>query len=575
MAGPLLLSSLDFAENKAEFIKYLQTKPEFADSNFDGSNINYLIDSFAHHATFMGTLANSGYNETTLDTVGQRKNALSIAHDLSYDIDRAMPATATVTVKLEDRDKVTNKIPAFDFNSDTLVLPRFSQFRSTEGIAFITVQDYVLSPDNEYTLTFQIREGAIVESQSLGTSDGSSNQVYRLDANNLADILTEFRVNGVVWENIQDITLYTSESQFYQIQENFRGTYDFKFGDGRLGEIPASNATMTLQYMITSGIDGNNQRNFSLISSTYANGVITPATEIDNTVFSTTTVVNSNGGRDKESMEFIIKSAPRFYQSQQNAITHTDYEMLLRKNQFVEYVNVYGGETLNPPVYGFVYATIKPPGADALTSEQEDNITAYIDQFNIESIRLRIRSPLFINIKLNASVNFDLRTSSQGTILSAIKAATQQYFADQIENSAGFYYSGLLCKISEVEDVLSANMSTTTYTFVEPSVDGVYYLNFGQELTPNTIDLTFDTTSGWKDQPLDSDTGDILDKDDNSVIGSVNYKTGVFSIFGYDKLASTQILNYTLTSGNVELFQNVLIKYDEAGSTFTATGIFK
>jgi hypothetical protein len=570
MAGQLELSSLDFAKNKQEFIKYLRTRPEFSDANFDGSNINYLLDAFAYNSTFFGYLANSTYNETTLDTVAQRKNALSIAHDLAYDVDRAIPATATVTVTLVDRQRVLNKIPSFDFTLNTLVLPRFTQFRSADGLTFITEQDYVLSPDNGFTNTFPVREGNIIQNQAIGTSTGAANQVLRINVDNIADILTELRVDGVVWDNIQDITVYDSTTHYYQIQENFRETYDFKFGDGRLGIIPPTNSALTLTYMITSGVDGNFQNGFTLIGSAYNDGHINPADEIDNTVFSTATIVNSNGGRDKESIETIRRSAPRWYAAQSRAITHSDYETILRKHQFVEYINVYGGETLNPPVYGFVYATIKPPGADALTPEQEDSITAFIDQFNIESIRLRVRSPLFINVRVTVSANFNLRTASQGSILSAIRGTLQEYFVSQNENGEGFYYSGALCDIDELPGVTSANMTIATYTDITPSVDGVYYLNLGQELTPGSIDLTFNTTSGWRD-----DGGDIIDKDNGLVIGSVNYKTGVISIVDYTKLIAETELYFTFASGNAELFQNVLIRYDEANSTFTAKGIFR
>lgn len=571
----LELSSLDFEQNKQEFIEYLRTRPEFIDANFDGSNINFLLDAFAYNSNFLAYLANAAYNETTLDTVAQRKNAISIAHDLGYDIDRAIPATATVTVTLDDRTRVTDKIPSFDFNVNTLVLPRYTQFKSSGGFNFITEQDYTLSPDNDYTLTFPIREGSIVEDEVLGTSDASKNQIYRLNVENLADILTQLKVDGVTWDNIQDITLYDSTTQYYQIQENFRETYDFKFGDGSVGEIPADNSELTLTYMVTNGASGNFQNSFSLIGSAYADGNETPANEIDNTVFITTSIVRSSGGRDKESIDDIKKRAPRWYAAQGSAITHSDYEVLLQKHQFVEYLNVYGGETLNPPVYGFVYATIKPPGADALTPEQEDSITAFIDQYNIESIRLRIRSPLFVNVRINLTANFDLRNATQGNILSSIKGALQQYFADQLENGEGFYYSGALCEVSDIENVTSANMSIVTYTNIQPSVDGVYYLNFGQEITPGTIDLTFNSTSGWSDQNIDGTYGNILDKDDSTEIGTINYKTGVISISNYTKLVSETEMYFTITSGNAELFQNLLIRYDEANSTFTAKGIFK
>ncbi len=577
MAGPLQLTSLDFANHRDELKAYLATKPEFTDVNFEGSNLSFLVEALAYVSNYFGYVANATFNETNLLTAAQRKNLVINAHDLSYDIDRAIPATATIRVVLTDMTQVLSKDPSFSFTLDTLVLPRFSTIISNDGTRFLTEQDYVFSPDNNYTLEFPIRQGSIVQDFSLGTSNASINQRFRLEEPNLADILTELRVNGVVWDNEQDITLYGPTSQNYQIQENFREVYDFIFGDGQLGEIPVDNADITLTYMISDGSLGNDKTGFVLLGSTYINGNIDPSNEIDNTAYTTTTLVRSIGGRNKEAIESIRRNAPQWYQSQGRAISESDYSVLLRRHQFVEFVNVYGGETLRPPQAGFVYATIKPPGADALTTEQMDDIIAYMEPFHIKGIRFRIQAPTFINVELNVRVNYDLRITSQTTILSRVRTTTQQYFLDASERSEGFLFSNMLCDIDMIEGIINSRMSNKFYLNIVSSVDNVYYYNLGQELIPASLSLLFNNdTQGWSDDPNmidDDNAGAIVDIENGSQIGTVNYLTGIISIGDYEKITGEEKLYFDTASGDAELYQNVLVRYDEGASIFTANGV--
>lgn len=579
MVGPLQITSLDFENIKQELREYLSTKPEFTDVNFEGSNINYLVEALSYVSNFYGYVANATFNETNLLTAIQRKNLVINAHDLSYDIDRAIPSSATVRVQLTNRQQVLATDPTFDFTMDTIILPRFSIFTASDGLRFITTQDYAFSPDNNYTAEIELRQGSIVENFNLGIATSAANQRFTLNEPNMADIITELRVNGVLWENQQDLTQYGPESTFYQIQENYREVYDFIFGDNLLGQIPADNASLSLTYMVTSGGGGNNRDGFAIISSAYIDGIVDPNNEIDNTSFTVTTISRSIGGRNKESIDAIRRNATQWYQSQGRAITESDYSVLLRRHPFVEFVNVFGGEELNPPQTGFVYATIKPPGADALTTEQQCAIISYMEPFHIKGIRFRIQAPTFINVEVSINVNFNLRTASQVLILSRVRAAVQQYFQTASNDSQGFLFSNLLCDIDEIPDVINSRMTNRFYISVSQSVDDVYYYNLGQELVPGSLGLMFNNnTQGWMDNPggtTQSNTGTIVDIENDLEIGTVNYTTGVISIGDYNKITGNERLYFMTASGDAELFQNVLIRYDESSSTFSANGVMR
>jgi hypothetical protein len=569
MAGPLQITSLDFSKIREELKAYLSSKTEFTDYNFEGSDLTYLIDALSYVTNFNGYVANSAFNETNLLTAQQRKNLVINSHDLSYDVDRAVPSIATIRIKLTDTVQVTDKYPAFDFNLDSLILPRFSQFISNDGTNFITTEDVIFNSSNDYTVQITIRQGSITRLDKFGVSTGLRNQRFRLNESNMASIIVELDVNNERWNNVQDITLYEPSSQYYQIQENFRETYDFIFGDDLLGSIPDNNSDISLRYMITSGNDGNNKSDFVLLGSAYVNGSLLPTNEIDNTAFTTTTIVRSNGGKNKEDTELIRRNAPMWYQSQGRAITESDYLVRLRKHPLVEFVNVYGGEELNPPQYGFIYATIKPPGADSLTSEQEDNIIAYMEPFHIKGIRFRILPATFINVEVDVRVNYDLKSISQTSVLDSIRNTTRRYFLGVGDENQGFFFSNLICDIDETTGVLSTRIYNKFYLDILPSTDNVYFYNIGQEIVPGSIDLIFNTTQGW----IDDSNGSILDRETNTPIGTINYKKGIISITNYSKLDTDEKIYFETESGDMELHQNVLIRYDESNSKFSARAI--
>ena len=77
---------------------------------------------------------------------------------------------------------------------------------------------------------------------------------------------------------------------------------------------------------------------------------------------SITTVVKekSQQGDSAESVESIKYNAPRYYSAQYRAVTAQDYA-IITKNIYsnADSVVAYGGDALNPPIYGKVFVVIK------------------------------------------------------------------------------------------------------------------------------------------------------------------------------------------------------------------------
>ena len=80
----LILSSLDFDTLKANFKEYLKAQPIFSDYNFDGSNINVLLDVMSYNSYLNAFYLNMVASEMFLDSAQNYDSVISHAKELNY-----------------------------------------------------------------------------------------------------------------------------------------------------------------------------------------------------------------------------------------------------------------------------------------------------------------------------------------------------------------------------------------------------------------------------------------------------------------------------------------------------------
>ena len=117
---------------------------------------------------------------------------------------------------------------------------------------------------------------------------------------------------------VDNIINVTSASETYLIQEIQDERYELLFGDGIFGKKLENGAVITVQYIVTGGIEGNGPSIFSYAGSLQDSlgNIVVP------TVVPTITTISaaSNGG-EIESLDSIKYFAPRLYSAQYRAVT--------------------------------------------------------------------------------------------------------------------------------------------------------------------------------------------------------------------------------------------------------------
>ena len=68
MATKLNITELDFASNKQQLINYLKSQTQFKDYDFEGSNLNVLLDVLSYNTYQNNFYTNMAINEMFLGT---------------------------------------------------------------------------------------------------------------------------------------------------------------------------------------------------------------------------------------------------------------------------------------------------------------------------------------------------------------------------------------------------------------------------------------------------------------------------------------------------------------------------
>jgi uncharacterized phage protein gp47/JayE len=119
----LNLSSLDFDTLKGNFKDYLKNQSVFKDYNFDGSNINVLLDIMAYNSYLNSFYLNMVASEMFLDSAQKYESVISHAKELNYAPRSAHAAVSNVsftaeTIGLNGKLTVPKGTRFFGYNSN-------------------------------------------------------------------------------------------------------------------------------------------------------------------------------------------------------------------------------------------------------------------------------------------------------------------------------------------------------------------------------------------------------------------------------------------------------------------------
>ena len=117
-----------------------------------------------------------------------------------------------------------------------------------------------------------------------------------------------------------DISQLTGTSEVYFLQEAEAGKFEVYFGDGVVSKGVTDGNIVFLKYVVTNKAKGNGGTTFT------SSGAIDGVTSV-----TTSTVEDSKGGAEAESLQSIKLNAPLDYAAQGRCVTAEDYKLFAKK----------------------------------------------------------------------------------------------------------------------------------------------------------------------------------------------------------------------------------------------------
>ncbi len=587
----IVLTNLDFDTIKSTFKSYLQSQERFNDYDFDGANINVLLDVLAYNTYHNAFYLNMVGNEMFLDSAQLRDSVVSHAKELNYVPQSFRSAQANVNISIVSSDPTKRSI----------VIPKGTTFTSRlldKNYTFsidenIIISDYTLS-GSSITFTgknITLYEGFYVNDTYTYTYGTPSKLIIsnkNVDISSLTvTVVEDSGASTLVYKRATSLFDLTKDSLVFFVQGAESDSYEIIFGDGVNGRRPKNNSIISIEYRVSNGELPNGCNQF-----------LPDSTIQGETNISVTTNSTAAGGSVYETVESIKYNAPRHFTSQERAITTEDYETLLKLNfPEINTVTAYGGEDLDPPQFGKVYVSVDLKEVDALPDIKKLEYYRFLKPRSPVSIDPVFVDPEYTYLGVTSKVNYNVNiTALTADDIKTIAGTSILLYAENNLNNFNrtFRYSKLIQAIDNSQiSVISNETNITVIKIVTPEIgkfltfDIPYNipLTVGQQATLSTnqysVYSSFIQYKGIKAFIRDNGSGqlNVLTAATEALIdtvGTIDYDTGLlqFSNFKIDSYFGAGIKFYALPRNkDISTINNVILNIIEEDIAITAVPI--
>lgn len=584
----LTVANTNFNDIKASLKSYLQSQSTFKDFNFEGSNINVLLDVMSYNTFLNNFYLNQVASESFLDSAQLRDSIVSHAKTLNYLPRSDTSAKAVINIEISPAN-----------TPDNIVMPKYTEFTTSvesNSYTFTTNEGITITADangNYFANNVDIFEGEVVtELFEVNTANSDqrfvlSNEEIDTDSLSVKISTSSTDTSNAEWKSSLSSIGLSGTSNVYYIVPAEGEKYELQFGDGVLGKALVNGNVIEASYRKCNANSANEASVF--VNSGGIQGFNNVAV---------TTVSVASGGGFSESNNSIKFNAPKALTIQDRTVTTDDYKTIL-KQQFneIETLNVYGGENSNPPEFGKVIITVDLKNADGIPNSKKKDIEDFISLRSPLGISAKVIDPefLFVDISSEVRYNPNITTKSDNEILTLVSTAINNHAVATINDfNAKLRISKLSAAIDAADpSILNSENSvllqkkfiptlntneSVTLEFNNPVIQelpdssGIFADNNG---TITSTSFTFGSLSECTLRDNGDGVIQVVQQDgtvltvQNNNIGSVDYTNGsvkltnfnVSTFTGDSIVVSAVPLNKTLSSD-----KNLILSYNKTPS---------
>lgn len=573
--------SLDFDTIKSNLKTFLRNEGAFKDLDYEGSNLNVLIDLLAYNSFYNNFYTNMVSSEMFIDSAITRDAIISHAKQLNYNPRSSRSAVAYIDVTITPDDT-----PA------TITIPKhYPISTSIDGSTYIfrTEAAHVIQPDSagDYIgANIAFYEGRQIT--EYFTVNANTSQRFKLSNKDIDTRSIELTVResntvstNTSWRKATSLFGEGATSNIYFVVPTNDEKWEVQFGDNIIGKRPVAGNIAEIHYRVSSKDAPNKASTFTTTTSIDGYGNI-----------SLNTLTQATGGANIESIESIRFAAPKTFQVQDRAVTPNDYKILVQ-NEFpeVESIAVYGGEDVNPPKYGRVIMSVDLTDADGIPDSKKDQIKSFLQQRTPVAINVDVVDPDFTYLQVTSTVIYNVNVSreSPAQIKSYVSNAMLSFANTNMNTFEKTFRSSQFTSTIDNSDtsILSNETIVTPFKKIIPTIGLPYSfsvqfhntLKQSGHIDDNTListhtpavestTFTYDNVSSYI---IDNSLGTLNVVTNangyyqvlNSDIGTVNYDTGVIAVDSLivDSFPGDSIkLKCRLANTNIQTNQNTILQ---------------
>jgi hypothetical protein len=589
----LSVSSLDFDTLKQNFKTYLQNQSVLKDYNFEGSNINVLLDVMTYNSHLNSFYLNMVASEMFLDSSQKYDSVASHSKELNY-----LPISNRSSVAFLDLEFETTGIDGpFTIPKGT----RFSGSNSNNSFEFVTNElNIITSANDTYSISnVEVLEGSFFQDSFIYDSTDET-QVLRLSNENIdvntltVSVIENNGANTFNYTRAENLLGINKNSQVFFLQPSDNNRYEIVFGNDIFGRRPKNFSIVTADYIVNNGKDSNGISDLSLVDDL---GPINSG-EVNNVT--STVVTNSADGAFQETIDDVKFRAPRFFATQQRAVASNDYSALVlaRFGGALSDVNVYGGQEVEPKQYGKVLLSLKPASGTIAPDFLKNDVLNYLLDYIALPNRVVFVDPDFFYIHVISTVQLNTVTSLKS--VSDIDALVTQDILDfgtdtlsKFDND--FRYSKFVTSIDAVDENITSNDTQVRLLSRQtPKVNEKvsFVINYNNELearktlctgyTHNSVVLTTTQFTYLDDDDNETEFAQIKDDGNGNLevykeisgqlviiksnIGSINYTTGEVEVDNIKIKGYDQYISFLVNTKNKDVIssQNMILLIDNS-----------
>ena len=255
-----IVANLEFDTIKSNLKAYLSSQDYFSDYNFDGANMNVLLDVLSYNTYYNNIYLNHVASEMFLDSAQVRDSVYSHAKKLNYLPTSYRSSVAYANVQITPDDS--------PHSIDILRLTKFTSTVGDNTYTFSTNTAHTVYSNNSYlAANIALYEGEVITEfyETNSTSNTFFINNYDVDTTSITVKVRTSNTDTTNSEWTRANTLFdiSGTSNVFFVQAAANGSYELVFGNDTFGRKLTDGNIVEATYRVASGPDPDGANTFT------------------------------------------------------------------------------------------------------------------------------------------------------------------------------------------------------------------------------------------------------------------------------------------------------------------------